>query len=120
MALVTIKPIVAFQQGDTFVFGSWVCVADGVGSFQRFLVPTPESKLKSSTLTQASMENLVENFGEISISDPFRDLESESEYNSTSPPIQTESLSPATQFALSLDCLPPPFLFGHHHVSAAY
>ena len=87
MALVIIKLIVAFQQGDTFVFGSWVCVADGAGSFLRFLASTPESKLKSSTLTQASMEDFVENFGEISISDPLRELESESEYNSTSPPI---------------------------------
>jgi hypothetical protein len=26
------------SQGTTFVFGSWVCIADGVGSFRRFLV----------------------------------------------------------------------------------
>jgi hypothetical protein len=26
------------SQGTTFVFGSWVCVADGAGSFRRFLV----------------------------------------------------------------------------------
>jgi hypothetical protein len=28
-----IKPTVAFNRGDTFVFGSWVCTADGAGSF---------------------------------------------------------------------------------------
>jgi hypothetical protein len=26
------------SQGTTFVFGSWVCVADGVVNFRRFLV----------------------------------------------------------------------------------
>jgi hypothetical protein len=26
------------SQGTTFIFGSWVCVADGVGNFRRFLV----------------------------------------------------------------------------------
>jgi hypothetical protein len=25
-------------QGTIFVFGSWVCIADGVGNFRRFLV----------------------------------------------------------------------------------
>jgi hypothetical protein len=25
------------SQGTTFVFGSWVCIADGVGDFRRFL-----------------------------------------------------------------------------------
>jgi hypothetical protein len=29
-----IKPNVAFNHDDTFVFGSWVCTADGAGSFQ--------------------------------------------------------------------------------------
>jgi hypothetical protein len=27
------KPTVAFNHGDTFVFGAWVCTADGAGSF---------------------------------------------------------------------------------------
>jgi hypothetical protein len=27
------KPTVAFNRGDTFVFGAWVCTADGTGSF---------------------------------------------------------------------------------------
>jgi hypothetical protein len=26
------------SQGTTFVFGSWVCITDGVGNFRRFLV----------------------------------------------------------------------------------
>jgi hypothetical protein len=26
------------SQGTTFIFGSWVCIADGLGDFRRFLV----------------------------------------------------------------------------------
>jgi hypothetical protein len=36
-APVYFKPTVAFNRGDTFVFGAWVCTADGAGSFQRRL-----------------------------------------------------------------------------------
>jgi hypothetical protein len=32
-----IKLTIAFNRGDTFVFGSWVCTADGTESFQRHL-----------------------------------------------------------------------------------
>jgi hypothetical protein len=32
-ASICIKPTVAFNLGDTFVFGSWVCTTDGAGSF---------------------------------------------------------------------------------------
>jgi hypothetical protein len=32
-ASICIKPNVAFNRGDMFVFGSWVYTADGVGSF---------------------------------------------------------------------------------------
>jgi hypothetical protein len=46
-ASISIKPTIAFNRGDTFVFGSWVCTADGVGSFQRRLSmsPNPETRL---------------------------------------------------------------------------
>jgi hypothetical protein len=36
-ASIFIKPTVAFNRGDTFIFDSWVCTADGTGSFQRRL-----------------------------------------------------------------------------------
>jgi hypothetical protein len=40
-ASIFIKLTAAFNRGDTFVFGSWVCMADGAGSFQRHLTMTP-------------------------------------------------------------------------------
>jgi hypothetical protein len=46
-ASVYIKPTVAFNRGDTFVFGAWVYTADGAGSFQHRLTmpPNPETGL---------------------------------------------------------------------------
>jgi hypothetical protein len=32
-ATIFIKPTVAFNRGDTFVFGSWVYTANGAGPF---------------------------------------------------------------------------------------
>jgi hypothetical protein len=49
-ASIFIKPIVAFNRGDTFVFGSWVCTADGARSFQRCLTMTPNPKIGLVTL----------------------------------------------------------------------
>jgi hypothetical protein len=43
---IVIKPTVVFNRGDTFVFGSWVCTADGAGSFQRRLTMPPMLTVK--------------------------------------------------------------------------
>jgi hypothetical protein len=40
MASIIIKPTATFNRGDTFVFGSWVCTTNSVGSFQRYLTMT--------------------------------------------------------------------------------
>ena len=71
-ALIIIKPNVAFSQGDTFVFSSWVCIANGTGSFQRHLTLTPDPETGFVTLPEASMDQLAEDFGEISLSDLIR------------------------------------------------
>ncbi|CAN6356127.1 unnamed protein product [Urochloa humidicola] len=63
---------IAFHEGATFIFGSWVCVADGAGGFQRHLKPTTEKRAAASTV-----DDLVENFGEITPSDIVRGLEFE-------------------------------------------
>jgi hypothetical protein len=46
-ASIFIKPTVTFNRGGTFVFGCWVCIADGTGSFQRRLTMTPNPKTGS-------------------------------------------------------------------------
>jgi hypothetical protein len=86
-ASIFIKPTVAFNRGDTFVFGSWVCTADGTGSFQRRLTMPPNSETGLVTLPEVVTGNLAGKFGEISLYNQHVDFElgSDSNSNSTSP-----------------------------------
>jgi hypothetical protein len=82
-----IKPTVAFNRGDTFVFGSWVCTADGARSFQRRLTMMPNPKAGLMTLPEVVTGDLTGKFGEISLYNQHADFEfgSASNSNSTSP-----------------------------------
>jgi hypothetical protein len=82
-----IKPTVAFNHGDTFVFGAWVCTANGAGSFQRRLTIPPNSETGLVTLPEAVTGELASKFGEISLFNQHADFElgSASNSNSTSP-----------------------------------
>jgi hypothetical protein len=86
-ALVYFKPTVAFNRGDTFVFGAWVCTADGAGSFQRHLTMPPNPKTGFVTLPEVVTGELAGKFGKISLFNHHAnfDLESASNSNSTSP-----------------------------------
>jgi hypothetical protein len=66
MASISIKPTVAFNRGDTFIFRSWVCTVDGAGSFQRRLTMAPNSSTRLVTLPEVITSDLIEKFGEIS------------------------------------------------------
>jgi hypothetical protein len=81
------KPTVAFNRGDTFVFGAWVCTADGAGSFQRRLTMPPNPETGFVTLPEVVTGELAGKFGEISLFDQHADFElgSASNSNSTSP-----------------------------------
>jgi hypothetical protein len=86
-ASICIKPTVAFNRGDTFVFGSWVCTADGTGSFQRRLTMPPNLKTGLVTLPEVVTDDLAGKFGEISLYNQHADFElgSASNSKSTSP-----------------------------------
>jgi hypothetical protein len=86
-APVCIKPTVAFNRGDTFVFGAWVCTADGAGSFQRRLTMPPNPETSFVTLPEVVTGELAGKFGEISLFDQHADFElgSASNSNSTTP-----------------------------------
>jgi hypothetical protein len=86
-APVYIKPTVAFNRGDTFVFGAWVCTADGAGSFQRRLTMPPNPDTGFVTLPEVVTGELAGKFGEISLFDQHADFElgPASNSNSTSP-----------------------------------
>jgi hypothetical protein len=86
-ASISIKPTVAVNRGDTFVFGSWVCTADGAGSFQCRLTMTPNLSTGLVTLPEVVTGELAGKFGEISLYNQHADFEfgSASNSNSTSP-----------------------------------
>jgi hypothetical protein len=53
------------SQGTIFVFGSWVCIADGAGSFRRFLVD-----MKSKTPAagpRSDLDKFVDDLDDLSI-----------------------------------------------------
>jgi hypothetical protein len=86
-ASIFIKPTVAFNRGDTLVFGPWVCTADGAGSFQCRLTMPPHPKTRLVTLSEVVTGNLAGKFGEISLYNQHADFQlgSASNSNSTSP-----------------------------------
>jgi hypothetical protein len=86
-ASISIKPTVAFNRGDTFVFGSWVCTADSTGSFQRRLTMTPNPSTGLVTLPEVVTGELAGKFSEISLYNQLADFElgTASNSNSTSP-----------------------------------
>jgi hypothetical protein len=87
MDSVYVKPTVAFNRGDTFVFGAWVCTADGARSFQHRLTMPPNPETGLVTLPEEVTGELAGKFGEISLFDHHADFElgSISNSNLTSP-----------------------------------
>jgi hypothetical protein len=115
-----IKPTVAFNRGDTFVFGYWVCTADGIGSFQRRLTMTPNPKTGLVTLPEVVTSNLAGKFGEILLYNQHADFEfgSASNSNPTSPWAITCEL--ATQPSCADSPLHEHFPYGLCNISRAH
>jgi hypothetical protein len=69
------------SQGTIFVFGSWVCVADGTGSFRQFLI---DMKPKTPTASfHSDLDKFVDNLDDLSIHRPATRTEEESAFGST-------------------------------------
>jgi hypothetical protein len=96
-APVYFKPTVAFNRSDTFVFGAWVCTADGAGSFQCRLTMPPNPKTGFVTLPEVVTGKLAGKFGEISLFNHHADIELESASNSNSTSPWAITREPAAQ-----------------------
>jgi hypothetical protein len=69
------------SQGTTFVFGSWVCVADGAGSFRRFLV---DMKPKTPAVSfHSDLDKIVDNLDDLSVHGSATRIEEESAFVAT-------------------------------------
>jgi hypothetical protein len=115
-----IKPTVAFNRGDTFVFGSWVCTADGVGSFQRHHTMPPNPKTGLVTFPKIVTGDLAGKFGKISLYSQHADFElgSASNSNLTSPWAIT--CEPATEPSCPDSPLHEHFPYGLCNASRAH
>jgi hypothetical protein len=67
-------PSPVLPEGTTFVFGSWVCVANCAGGFRRHIV---DDTFKLKTLA-ARLDDFVDNLDELSFSDSARETEAAS------------------------------------------
>jgi hypothetical protein len=95
-ASIVIKPTAAFNHGDTFVFGSWVCTADSARSFQRYLTMTPDPETGLVMLPEVVTGPLAEKFCEFSLYNQVTDFKigSDSNSNSASPWIKSHEPAP--------------------------
>jgi hypothetical protein len=107
-ASICIKTTIAFNRGDTFVFGSWVCTTDGAGSFQRRLTMTPDLSTGLVTLPEAFTGELARKFSEISLFNQHADFELGSDPNLNS----TSSWAIACKLATEPSCADFPL---HEH-----
>jgi hypothetical protein len=119
-ASVFIKPTVAFNCGDTFVFGSWVCTTDDAGSFQRRLTMPPNPETGLVTLPEVVTGNLAGKFSEISLYNQHAafELGPDSNSNSTSP--WAIVCEPATQPSRADSPLREHFTRGPHNIGRAH
>jgi hypothetical protein len=70
------------SQGTTFVFGLWVCVTNGAGSFCRFLI---DMKPKTPTaVSQSDLDKFVDGLDDLLIHGSATRIEEESAFGATS------------------------------------
>jgi hypothetical protein len=70
------------SQGTTFVFGTWVCVVDGSGSFHRFLIDMkPKTPAAGS---HSDLDKFVDDLDDLSIHGSATRIKEESASSTTS------------------------------------
>jgi hypothetical protein len=78
------------SQGTTFIFGSWVCIADGVGDFRRFLV---DMKPKTSAADlRSDLDKFIDDFDDLSTCVSVTEIGVDSAPGSTSSSVVATSL----------------------------
>jgi hypothetical protein len=64
---------VALEEGATFIFDSWVCVANGAGNFRQHLIDTRKLEASASA-SHRDIDNLIQDLDEIQLSDLIKTL----------------------------------------------
>jgi hypothetical protein len=119
-ATISIKPTVAFNCGDTFVFGSWICTADGARSFQRRLTMAPNPSTGLVTLPEVITGDLARKFGKILLFNKHTNFEFGSAPNSNSTSPWAIACEPATEPSCADFPLHEHFPYGLCNASKAH
>jgi len=101
-------------QGATFIFGSWVCVANGLGGFDSHLTNSPT--LKSSLSEDSNKLARSHDRGIMLLPDLAKEIEAKLKDNSSSTRIQTDLKPKSTR----IETLLVQPIFGLCNSSSAY
>jgi hypothetical protein len=77
------------SQGTTFVFGSWVCIADGAGNFQRFFVDMMPKTFAADP--RSGLDKFVDELNNLPLHTSTAQIKMESAPSSTSSGVVTTS-----------------------------
>jgi hypothetical protein len=77
------------SQGTTFVFGSWVCIADGAGNFWRFLIDVKPKTFAADP--RSGLDKFVDKLDNLALHTSATQIEMESAPGSTSSSVATTS-----------------------------
>jgi hypothetical protein len=104
----------ALPQGATFVFGSWVCVANGLGGFDSHL--TNSSTLKATTSESSNRFAESDDHGVMLLPDLVKEIEMKLEDNSSSTRTQINLKPNSTRIVIPL----AQPIFGLRNTSSTY
>jgi hypothetical protein len=71
------------DKGTTFTFGSWICVANGLGGFNSHLANSKEPEATSPT-PSSDLDDFIDNHDDMLLSDLAQQIEKMSIFNATS------------------------------------
>jgi hypothetical protein len=71
------------DEGTTFIFGSWICVANGLGGFNSHLADSRKSKASTPT-RRSDLDEFIDNLNESLLPDVVRQIEKMSIFDTTS------------------------------------
>jgi hypothetical protein len=71
------------DEGTTLIFGSWICVADGLGGFNSHLANSKDMEASSST-SSSDIDDFIDNLDDMLLPDLGQQIEKISFFNMTS------------------------------------
>jgi hypothetical protein len=71
------------DEGTIFIFGSWICVADGLGGFNSHLANSKEPEASPST-SSSDLDDFINNLDHMLLPDLAQQIKKMSVFNATS------------------------------------